>query len=225
MTKRGKIALGEYYHVYNRGNDKQKIFKDHRDWIRFLFLIIYFQSDLPFYNISRQVSYFVKHQTFNISEKVLNEILKNRTVELVGFAFMPNHFHLILHETKEGGISKYMQRVQDAYTKYFNVKHKRSGHLLQGVFQRVLVKSDEQLLRLSAYIHRNPRELKLWRNKESQYTWSSYQDYLNKNRWKELLKTDIIIDQFSGPKGYAGFVKTSGTKLKEEKEIFLEELE
>ncbi|PIU99599.1 MAG: hypothetical protein COS58_01470 [Candidatus Tagabacteria bacterium CG03_land_8_20_14_0_80_41_22] len=63
-----KIVPGEYYHIYNRGNNKQNIFLDNRDWARFLFLILYFQSPECFYNLSRQISYFVRNRVFNIVE-------------------------------------------------------------------------------------------------------------------------------------------------------------
>ena len=207
-----KIVPGEYYHIYNRGNNKQPIFRDEKDWARLLFLIIYFQSPLIFRNIGRQIAHFVRHSVFNISDEIVEEIVKNRVVELVNFTLMPNHFHLIVHELKERGISQYMQRVLNAYTKYFNTKYKNSGHLFQGPFRIVHIKDDEQLIYLSAYIHRNPREIKEWVNKEHTFPWSSYQDCINKNRWGELLKIDIITEQFSSGEKYKSFVETSGAK-------------
>lgn len=216
---REKIALGEYYHIFNRGNNKQDVFFDNRDRIRFLFLILYFQSSLPIYNIGRQVSYFIKHQIFNVS---MEKTIKNRTTELISFAFMPNHFHLILHETKQGGISKYIGRIQDGYTKYINTKYNKSGHLFQGVFKRVHIKNDEQLIYLSAYIHRNPRELKEWKNKEEQFPWSSYQDFSQQNRWNNLLKHQIITEQFSDLNRYKKFVEKSSAKLVNKKHIVLD---
>jgi putative transposase len=131
---------------------------------------------------------------------------------LINFTLMPNHFHLIIRELKEGGISQYMQRVLNAYTKYYNTKYKISGHLFQGPFQIVYIKNDNQLLYLSAYIHRNPGEIKEWTGKEHIFPYSSYQDCINKNRWGELLKTDIITEQFSTGEKYKSFVETSGAK-------------
>jgi putative transposase len=212
--RKTRITTGEYYHIYNRGNDKQDIFLEERDWIRFLFLILYFQSPVIFYNISRPVSSFVRHRVFNISTDEIEKIIKSRNVELVGFALMPNHFHLIVHEFKEGGISQYMQRVLNAYTKYFNAKYKKTGHLFQGPFHSIHIEDNEQLLHLSAYIHRNPREIKQWKNKEHQYPWSSYQDLIAQNRWGNLLNHKIITGQFSNPKEYEDFVETSGAKTK-----------
>lgn len=218
-TKREKIALDEYYHIYNRENHQQDIFYDERDWVRFLCLILYCQSTLPIENAGRMVSRFIKYQKFTTYKTLLKKVLQNRTTELVNFTLMSNHFHLILHEIKEGGTSKYMQRIQDSHTKYINTKYGKSGHLFQGVFQRVRVTSNEQLLHLSAYIHRNQRELKPWKNKEYQYPWSSYQDCVGKNRWGELLKPQIITEQFSNPDEYKEFVETSGTKLLDEEHL------
>lgn len=210
MPRREKISIGEYYHIYNRENNKQNLFLEERDWIRFLFLILYLQSPISFNNTGRPVSYFVGHRKFNIEDK---DVIKNRYVELINFCLMPNHFHITAREVKGGGISKYLQRIQIAYTKYLNTKYGKSGHLFQGAFQSVHIKNNEQLLHLSTYIHRNPREIKEWKNKEHQYYWSSYQDYIKENRWGKLIKREIIFDQFSDKKEYQDFVETSGTKL------------
>ena len=216
-----KIAPNEYYHILNRGSNKQIIFFDNNDRIRFLFLILYFQSAITFENISRIVKEFANSPTF-IQHSVLNkgndgvgivkDVVKSRTVELVAFCIMPNHFHLILKEVKEGGIANYMQRVLNSYTKYFNTKYQRSGHLFQGPYKAVHIQSDKQLLYLSAYIHHNPRELKEWVGKEKQYTWSSYQDFIFKNRFNNLLLPDIITSQFKNKGEYQEFLKTSTAK-------------
>lgn len=135
---------------------------------------------------------------------------------------MPNHFHLIVREASENGISRYMQRIQDGYTKYFNTKYDNKGHLFQGPFRIVHIKNNEQLLHLSAYIHRNPREIKQWKNKEHQFEWSSCQDCIDKNRWGEFIKPQIILEQFTNSKEYKDFVDTSGTKLTLEEKLLLD---
>lgn len=206
-----KIAPGEYYHIYNRAVSKQTIFHDTRDYLRFLFLILYFQSPLIFQQLGRLVKHFVQHRVLDTID--INEIIKKRTVELVAFCVMPNHFHLILKGLEEGGIATYMQRVLNAYAKYYNTKYEKSGHVFQGPYRAVHVSSDRQLLYLSSYIHRNPRELANWLGKEDQYQWSSYQDYIGENRWGNLLLLDIILGQFKDKKKYQEFVKTSIAKI------------
>ena len=211
-----RIAPGEYYHVLNRGVNKQTIFHDANDYTRFLFLILYFQSPITFANIIRCVQYFVQHSVLNIEAGDLKEIIKKRTVELVSFCFMPNHFHLIIKEVDEGGIAAYMQRVLNSYTKYYNTKYEKSGHLFQGPYKAVHVGDDRQLLYLSTYVHRNPRELSKWKNREHQYPWSSYQDFVTENRWGELIQPDIVSGRFKQKSDYKEFVESSPAKLIEE---------
>jgi len=209
-----KFASGSYYHLCNRSNDEQPIFLDERDYTRFLFFILFCQSPVPFFNISRQISYFVRHSVFNIPEITLNAILAKRYVEINAFAIMPNHFHICAQQKSEGGISRYLQRIQDGYARYFNAKYGKRGHLFQGPFRAVSVETNEQLLYLSAYIHRNPRSIAEWRGKELKYPWSSYQDCVQKNRWSELLQPSIFLNQFANTKSYGRFIETSTAKLK-----------
>ncbi|MDP2909603.1 MAG: transposase [bacterium] len=212
--RKEKFVVGEYYHSLNRGNGKQPIFFEDRDMIRFLFSILYFQSPVNLFNISRQVSHFAKNQKFKVPEDIFRKIIKSRYVELTAFILMPNHFHLTVKELEKGGISKYMQRILNSHTKYRNAKNKSTGHLFQGPFKSIHVEDDPQLLYLSAYIHNNVRELKGWEGKEELYPWSSFQDYVGDNRWGELLKTDIIKNQFKNAEEYKLFVKNSGAKEK-----------
>ena len=169
---------------------------DRADYARMLFNILYFQSKETIDNREEIIKEFLSKGVFRFPENKTDQILNHRIVELKAFALMPNHFHLKVQETVEGGTSYYLNRIENSFTRYFNVKNKRSGHLFEGPFKAVNVESNEQLLHLSAYIHKNPAELKSWRDKEDQYPWSSYQDYILENRWGEFLKPDIVFDQF-----------------------------
>lgn len=217
-----KISPGEYYHIFNRGVNKQLIFHDSADRARFLFLILYFQSPITLQNIGRLVKPFIRRQVLNIDEEERQKIIKNRFVELVAFCLMPNHFHLIMKEGDESGMARFMQKVLNSYTKYYNTKYNKSGHLFQGPYKAVHIVDNEQLLYLSSYIHRNPRELEEWLNKEKNYPWSSYQDFVNKNRFEELLIFDIISGQFNSKKEYDKFVRTSTAKSLKEKVDWVE---
>lgn len=219
MRRKTKFIQDSYYHICNRSNDERPIFLDERDYARFLFFILFYQASIPFYNISRQISYFVKHSMFNLSTDALKKVIAMRRVELNIFTIMPNHFHLLVQEKTNKGISLYLQRLQNGYAKYFNTKYKKRGHLFQGAFRAIPVETDEQLLYLSAYIHRNPREIKEWENKELKYFWSSYQDLVVKNRWDKLLRPNIILDQFPNANAYDEFVKTSTAKTKPKKSL------
>ena len=206
-----KIAPDEYYHVFNRAVNKQVIFHDTGDYFRFLFLILYLQSSVVFQQLGRKVKEFIQSRALDSGEE--DEIIKKRRVEVVAFCIMPNHFHLIVKESDEGGIAAYMQRVLTSYSKYYNTKYEKSGHVFQGPYQVVHIADDPQLLHLSAYIHRNCREIPKWFKKEGQYPWSSYQDFIRESSWSGLLVPDIILGQFKSKEKYHNFVNTSPAKL------------
>ena len=207
-----EISIDEHYHVYNRGAHKRVIFHDRADYARFLFLILHFQSTFVFEQISRYVRRFVRHRVFDIDEEDVSQIVSDRYVELISFCLMPNHFHLVLREVQESGIARYMQRVLNGYTKYYNTRYKVSGHLFQGPYKAVHISDNDQLLYLSSYIHRNPRELPRWKDIERMYEWSSYQYYSDENRWGVLLSTEIVLEQFKTKGEYEEFVQTSAAK-------------
>lgn len=214
MSVKRSVALGEYYHVYNRGAHKQGIFREQADWARFLFGLIYFQSPTPFKNISRRARTFDPQSGYEVRESEFRHVYDARSVELVAFCLMENHFHLIVREIREGGVSRYLQRVQESYAKYFNEKYQCPGHVFEGPFKAKLVPDNEYLMHLSAYIHRNPRDMPKWKRSYDAYPWSSCTDYVRENRWGGLLAQEIILDQFAGTKesNYADFVRSSPAK-------------
>lgn len=218
MTLARHLGEGEYYHLYNRGIGKANIFRDEGDRKRFLFSLLYSQSSLQFKNLARVVKEHHPETGFPVEADDLQKVLETRGVELVCFCLMPNHFHLIVREKIEGGIASYMQRIQLAHTRYMNTKYETSGHLFESRYKAVHIEDNNQLLYLSAYIHKNPRELKAWKEKYFDYPWSSLQDYTTANRWGGLLEADIIAEQFLAEtnSNYADFVRTSTAKDFEE---------
>lgn len=212
------FSENEYYHLCSRGVSGSDIFLDGADYARFLFMILHFQSPIPTHNIRESTSHFSKRGFFKIDPVKLESLLNDRELELISFALMPNHFHLLVKNLKLQATSIYMHRVLMGYSKYFNAKYKRSGHLFQGPFKAVHTETNEQLLLTSAYIHKNPKEIheiNELKTDYSEYPWSSFQDYIDKNRWGDLLKRDIILDQFKSKDAYTKFVHTSKTKGEE----------
>jgi len=212
--RRFDLAPGEYYHIYNKRIGTEPIFKSQRDYIRFLFLLLFFQSKYSIQNTRRQVDHYEKKGWFNVDETIISQILKDRMVEVVAFAIMPTHFHILLSEVVEGGTSRYMQKIQAGYAKYSQLKYGHSGHLFRGSYGAKRILDNNQLLYLSTYIHRNPRELKGWSGQEHKYYWSSCPDYLSVNRWGVLLKNNIVLEQFKSPKDYRVFLNSSISKEK-----------
>ena len=203
MAWRG-FGAGGYYHIFNRGVEKRSIFMDDRDRWRFITLLVGFQGEAVL-NPMKRVVKLVQNQKFD--DEMFNEILKSRYVGLIAFCLMPNHFHLILEEIKEGGISKYMQRLANSYTKYFNTRYSRNGHLFGGRFHSKHIDTNNYLKHLSVYLHINPKELKKWQNHETEYPWSSFQDFVYENRWGEFLNSGVILAQFDDSNEYREFVE------------------
>ena len=140
------LVSGEIYHIYNRGVDKRVVFKNRYDFERFINSIKQFNTIEPTGSL-----YELKH-----SKPVLS--LPTQSLSLVhihAYCLLPNHFHMILTQVADGGISEFMKRVLGGYTSYFNKKYERTGALFQGTFKRVHVNSDKQFNYLFAYVNEN----------------------------------------------------------------------
>jgi putative transposase len=150
MAVQNSFAPNEWYHCYSRGLDKQTIFKNDRDYERFLQLLYLTNSERPIHRSNLRTS----------STPEILQIPRASPITAIGvFCLMPNHFHLLLKEIREDGISNFMQRLGTAYTMYFNIKYKRAGSLLTTPFRSRHVKDDRYLQRVIQYIHCNPAEL------------------------------------------------------------------
>src|SRR3989338_10902348 len=96
-----QISLGEYYHIYNRGNNKQTVFYNNSDFARFLFLLLCLQSPFVFESMSRYTKLFVQSLALNMSEDVLGSIIANRFVGLGWFSLFQKNFFFFFLEKKE----------------------------------------------------------------------------------------------------------------------------
>ena len=181
----------EFYHTYNRGVAKMQIFNNFYDYHRFLKTMLYYSLEGP----------KPKFSIFAPTSLSLNQ--SKKIVDIVCYCLMPNHFHFLLQQKKEGGITEFLSKLSNSYTKYFNIKNKRIGPLLQGNFKSVYVETNEQLIHLSRYIHLNP--LVGYVTKDlGNYRWSSYLEYVNTN--KNICSKEIILNQFSYSLTYKQFV-------------------
>lgn len=216
------LVTGQYYHVYNRGVNKQPIFQGRRDYKRTL-------ETLEFYSFNSKLR-FSKFLLLSQEEKAnfMDSLHKanNKLVDIVCYCLMPNHFHLLLSQLRNNGISKFMANLQNSFTRYFNTKHERIGPLLQGQFKAVLIEDDNQLLHVSRYIHLNPYSsyvVKDLRGLE-QYQWSSFPEYLGK-LVIEICNKDMILSQFKDSEDYKKFVFDQADyqrKLEEIKHLVVE---
>ena len=184
-----------YYHIYNRGVDKRYIYCDRYDYLRFIRNMRAFNAIA-----SKDTECPVRH------------LVSDRLVDIICYSLQPNHFHFLIKQISNNGISVYMHKLMMGYTKYFNKKNTRSGSLFQGAFKAVKIITDEQLLHVSAYIHGNS-EIHRISNAEG-WLWSSYSDYLN-IRNGTISNKNVILNEFTSISHYKKYVDRVIVEAKE----------
>ncbi|MBN2103948.1 transposase [bacterium] len=162
----------EYYHVINRGNEKQPI---------------YYNKDNYRFFLNRLRKYSSKGKQL-----------------VIAYCLMPNHFHLLMKETIDNHLKKTMLSLQTSYAKAINKRFQRNGHLFQDTYKKIRIENNNQLLRLSRYIHLNPVKAGLV-NVPEEWPYSSYHEYAGL-RHGSLPATEIIISQFPDKQAYKEFV-------------------
>jgi putative transposase len=190
------------YHVFNRGVEKRNIFLTNNDFDHFLETLVYYQYSKPKPKFSTYKRF--KSQEFFKNPKI---------VEVLSYCLMPNHFHLLLKQLIEHGIPEFIGNVTNSYTKYFNTKYDRTGHLFQGQFKATSISTDEQLMHISRYIHLNPYVSGLVSDLKN-YKYSSYSDFI-KNKENSICQTGAILGLFKTPKSYEKFINDQENYAKE----------
>ncbi len=177
---------GEYYHIFNRGNNKDPIFLDDQDYLNYLkriklVLNIGSLSGKPAASVTRI------------------RPLPNDAFSIVSYILVPNHFHFIIKQNTDLGIDKFMLKLTTSYASYFNKKYNHIGNVFQDAFKAKLINNDSYLLSLTAYVHNNV-------SNPMEYPYSSFLDIIDK-RNGEVCKKDIILKWFDGdPEKYKNFV-------------------
>lgn len=197
------LVTDYYYHVFNRGVNKQPIFSGIRDYKRFLTL-------LKFYNFVDHPIRFSKFLLLsNDQRKEIWQRLENSATytDLIAYCLMPNHYHILFKQNIDGGIQKILADLQNSYAKYVNLKNNRSGPLFQGRFKAVKIDSEEQLLHVSRYIHLNPYSSAVVANYDSllNYEWASIKEYVS-NQQYDYCRKDIILNSFPSKTKYRDFI-------------------
>ena len=215
MSRIVNISLGEYYHCYSRGVDRRKIFLTQKDYLRFAVLLYVCNSTKPIHISNFESKNLI--ELFNIERG-------EQIIAIGAWCLMPNHFHLILKEIQEGGISMFMQRLLTAYTMYFNKRSHRRGALYEGPYKFEHAREDRYLKYLFSYLHLNPVKLIYpeWKengiiNKErarnflANYEHSSHLDYI----WiirpqNKILNYSVFPDYFQTAKDFNHEIRKRG---------------
>jgi len=206
MSRNITIAPGEFYHLYNRGTEKRNIFSTQRDYDRFVSMLYISNGSTP---VHLQIQGLTLNELFSVER---GEPL----VDIGAYCLMPNHFHLLVRENKEGGVGKFMQKLTTGYTMYFNKRHERTGSLFQGTYKSTHADEDRYLSYLISYIHLNPVKLIEPKWKETgiadrkrskmhleQYDYSSYLDYLGRERAENaIINKEAFPEYFETPSDF-----------------------
>lgn len=176
MRRHIELISGEYYHIFNKSIAGFRIFNNQNEYQRLWNTIRYYQLQNPMPLSDFLMLQKVQRQGFECSFVPL-AAQSQKLVEIIAYCIMPTHFHLILRQVEESGISDFMRLVLNSYARYFNLKYKRKGPLWQNRFRSVLVESDEQMYHLTRYLHLNPVVGNLARKPED-WHYSSYAEYI-----------------------------------------------
>jgi len=220
IYRKDGLVNGEYYHICSKSIAGYVIFNHDYEYLRMLALIRYYQiKDVPMR---------FSHFTENIDIKDFNREFipfcerKEMSVNILAFCLMPTHVHLVLQQIVAEGISHFMSNILNGYTRYFNIKHKRKGPLWEGRFKSILVKTNNQLLHLSRYVHLNPASAGIV-DKPEKWPYSSYQQYTGMSMDNSICQYKDVLNVL--PDDYRRFVEdriTYQKKLSEIKHLILE---
>ncbi len=238
--RKEKFENGDIVHIILRGVDGNLLFKNIKDYYRGIFSIYEFNNlkSVEIRDRRRTRTQFKKSCGGRASAPVDE---REKLVEILAFCFMPNHIHLLIKQVEDGGIIKFMSKVGTGYGGYINRKYKRQGHVFQGSFKAVKIKTDEQLEIVFAYIHTNPISLiyKDWKNIRIEdedfdkiikfledYKWSSYIDYIGMKNFPSVIQREFMLELFGGENNCKEFIENYIKNKGESKEysnLFLEE--
>ncbi len=209
-----KFVTGQFYHIYNRGVEKRKIFLDKKDYFRFVHDLYELNDKDPVFNLN----YYYGSPTSIDKQQKKKE--RKMLVEILCWTLMPNHYHLLLKQLDNGGISKFLQKLGVGYTNYFNKKYERNGVLFQGRTKAVPINNDNQLTNLSCYIHVNSvklfepnwgkkgiKNLKRAEKFLKNYRWSSYPDYAGGKNFPSVINKNFLVEYFGNQNNYEKFIK------------------
>lgn len=196
------MAIDTYHHVFNRGVEKRIIFPNKPDLERFITCMISFNTKNPVGSLLELRS-----------QKHIRRAKSERLVDIISFCLNPNHFHLLLRQHNDNGIPEFMRRLLGGYTRYFNIKYRRSGVLFQAKYKSIPVTTDEYLLHLSAYINLNNRVHHIG----SPTTKSSWGEYIKGE--EGMCEKNIILSRFATADEYKEFAHRALENILEKKTL------
>ena len=196
----------ELWHALNRGVEKRNIVLDDQDRRRFVANLFAMNDSKPVDNLN---FYFERAMDFEDISSVTTLRERDPLVQIHGWCLMNNHYHLLLSELKERGISKFLMKLNVGYTKYFNERYKRDGVLFQGRTKKKHIDTDAYFLWILYYIHFNPLDYRpdarTWRTQclanprqalawLKKYRWSSFPDYAGVGDTADIIAGSFLFE-------------------------------
>jgi REP element-mobilizing transposase RayT len=176
-----QLVPQSFYHVYARGASRQPIFCDDADYTYFLHLFERYLSESVV--LSKTGAVYPHYRG---------------RIKLVAYCLMSNHFHLLLWQDDESAMTDFMRSVMTSYSRYFNLKYRRSGALFESRYKASLISEDSYLDHISRYIHLNPR---YWQK----YKYSSLAGYfVDRPEWLQPEQIEIL---FASRNAYINFLR------------------
>ena len=216
--RKEQFITGDIYHIVVRALDDNLIFKDVSDYFRGIFSIYEFNNAKPVSIFNRRRNRIVEKKRIkpcDIGSHTISDE-RDKFIEIFAFCFMSNHIHLLVKQIKDGGTSKFMQKVGIGLGKYFNNKYKRKGHVFQDSFKSVHIKNDNQFLATVSYIFTNPvaliepgwKELGIRKHSVQkvmkfleEYKWSSFQDCIGIKNFPSVTEREFLLETIGGVNG------------------------
>ncbi len=223
------FAVNDYVHIYNRGNRKQPIVRDQKDRWHFLEMLYYFNNEISVFNPFQILKKKRLKSDFNRSDQQFfwpkEWIARKPIVKILVFSLMENHFHLLLKEIREGGITMFMRKLGTGMTNYSNKKYQEVGRLFQGAYKAKRVDKDDYLSYVSVYIQvKNIFELypggfqRALQEFDKAFAWAKRYAYCSLGdyagvRNSPIIDKDIMGEIFSDPKKYEEFARFCMTSV------------
>lgn len=227
------FAPGEYYHIYNRTILSAPEFKNGRNAARLAQAFLLANST----NSTKAFEFLRNNENASVDDALKISREGEKLVDILCYSVMPDHYHLLVKELRENGISNFIRKCNISVAKYINTKNDRRGTLFESRFNAKHINTNDYLLHLSLYIHLNPLDIvsgREWRMNNLQdwekvrekllrYPWSSLGAYLEDKEDQIISGTEIVLDQFNDEKDYESFLQDwSENSLEKIKDLIIE---
>ena len=194
------FAVGSFVHVMKRGARGLPIVQDESDRWRFLLMLNHFNDHFHSESWFRDL---MDEKIANTLKRASSWPKKNPLVEIEAFTLMPNHFHLILKEIQERGVSKFMHKLGTGMANHANAKYKEKGSLFQGPYKCRTISNDSYFRYVGVYVMvKNTFELfpggfdKACISFDNAWEWAINYSFSSLGHYAEIFDSPVIINSF-----------------------------